>query len=321
MHNNDPPAGTRRTDRLLLAALCAAGLTAAAPARAHEPLWGETPSVFGFGVLHPEVKVMYLDAGSVKRGGRRMRMFEQEYMLDYAPSTSLNLRLEIPYYNNLHQARSGGRTHSAYVTGVGDVTLRAKRRFSVRQDVGKNVQHALLYGLKLPTGRDDHRFPRGGGGHGHGGSGGGSRRLDPHDQTGTGNPGLVLGYAWDRETIHDTIWASLVWTRDLGGGFRMGDMLDLTTAYGRWLIRPNEAKELGLNLAIGVRGELHADDPLGGGHDAGNGHRVAGFHITPIVTKGNHQFRVGIFVPVIRGGAGDHSDYPYELRAAFETFF
>jgi len=30
-------------------------------------------------------------------------------------------------------------------------------------------------------------------------------RADPHDQTGTGKPGLVFGYAWDRERLEDTI--------------------------------------------------------------------------------------------------------------------
>jgi hypothetical protein len=301
----------------------------AAPARAHEPLWGETPTVFGFGILHPELKLMYYDAGSTRRGGQRMRMFEQEYMIDYAPSASINLRLEIPYYNNLHEARSGGQKFSSAVTGLGDITLRAKRRFSVRQGEGLNVQHALLYGLKLPTGRDDHEFGSRGGsgggdpGHGHGGGGatGHRRRLDPHDQTGTGNPGLLLGYAWDRETLEDTVWASTAWTRDLGGGFRMGDMVNLDVAYGRWLIRPNEAAETGFNLAFGLHGEFHRSDPLGGGRDADNSHRILGFHLTPIITKGTHQFRIGVFVPVLRGGAQDHTDYPYEVRFAYETFF
>lgn len=290
-----------------LGALVALAL-AAAPARAHEPLWGETPTVFGFGIVHPEIKLKFLDAGSTRAGGKRMRMFEQEYMVDYAPSTQLNIRLMVPIYHNLHEAQIGDRTRSSLVSGVGDVTLRFKRRFSVRQEVALNVQQSLLWGLKLPTGRDDHRGPDG-------------RRLEPHSQTGTGNPGIMLGYAWDRETLEDTAWASVVWTRDVGGGFRMGDMVELSAAYGRWLIRPNEPRQLGFNLAAGLYGQFHADDPLGGGRDADNGHRLLGFQLTPIVTKGNHQFRIGIMVPVLRGGADDHSDFPYELRFAFETFF
>lgn len=281
---------------------------AVAPAWAHEPLWGETPTVFGFGVIHPEVKWMYFDAGSTRNGGKRMRMFEQETMIDYAPSTAINLRLEIPYYNNLHEEIVGGQKRSSFISGLGDITLRAKRRFSVRQDIGLNVQQSLLYGVKLPTGASHHRDPDG-------------SRADPHDQTGTGKLGILLGYAWDRERLDDTVWASVVWTRDLGSGFRMGDMVMLDAAYGKWLIRPNEASELGLNLAVGLHGEYHRDDPLGMGQDADNGHRLLGFHLTPIVTKGNHQFRVGVLVPLSRGGAQDHTEFDYELRAAFETFF
>jgi len=272
----------------------------------HEPLWGETPTVFGFGILHPEVKWMHLDAGSTRNGGERTRVFEQEYMLDYAPSTSINLRLEFSHHKTLREQIVDGRKRSSVISGLGDLTLRAKRRFSVRQGVGLNVQHSLLYGIKLPTGESDHRDPDG-------------ERAAPHDQT--GKLGLLLGYAWDRETIEDTIWASVVWTRDLGGGFRMGDMVQADVAYGRWLIRPNEAAELGLNLAVGLHAEYHRSDPLGGGRDADNGHRLLGFQVTPIVTKGNQQFRAGIFVPFVRSGPEDHTDFPYELRVAFETFF
>src|SRR5688572_8846177 len=130
--------------RLSVPVLLLAALFSSPPAAAHEPLWGETPTVFGFGVLHPEVKWMFFNAGSTRRGGKRMRMFEQETMLDYAPSTSINLRLEIPYYHNLHQERVGGRLRSSFISGLGDITFRAKRRFSVRQAEGLNVQHSLL---------------------------------------------------------------------------------------------------------------------------------------------------------------------------------
>jgi hypothetical protein len=283
-------------------------LLIAAPAAAHEPLWGETPTVFGFGILHPEAKFIFMDAGNTRNGGQRMRMFMQEYMLDYAPSTAINVRLMIPYHNNLFQMGMPEGVQSAFVSGIGDITVRAKRRFSARQEEGLNVQQALLYGLKLPTGRNDKRFPDG-------------TRLEPHDQAGTGNVGLLLGYAWDRETIDDTIWASAVWTRDLGGGFRMADMVDLSIAYGRWLVRPNVPDEWGLNLAAGLFGQYHGNDPIGGGRHARNSHRLLGVQITPIITKGRHQFRVGVLFPFVRGGAQDHTDFRYEFRAAYETFF
>lgn len=293
----------------ILAALTAALLLlSCAPAAAHEPLWGETPITFGFGVIHPEYKVRLFDAGSTRRGGERMKMFEQEFMADYGFSPRLNIRLMAPYFNNVHQMRVGGRVRSSVVSGLGDITIRAKSRISAKQGVGISQLQSVLFGVKLPTGRDDHRAPGGG-------------RLDPHSQTGTGNPGIVLGYAWDLERIADTTWASVVWKRDIGGGFRMGDMVELDAAYGYWFKRQNEAAELGLNTALGFHGEVHLDDPVGGGRDAGNAHKLLGLHLTQMVIKGNHQLRAGIFVPLMRSGAQDHTDYPYELRFAFETFF
>jgi len=294
--------------RTFLVTCLSLALLAIRPAQAHEPLWGETPTVFGFGVIHPEVRFSYRDAGSTRSGGIRQRMWESDTMLQYAPSTALNLMLEVPWMQSIREQRLPGRKRRSVINGLGDMELLAKRRFSTRQAEGLNVQQSLIYGLKLPTGESKHRDVSG-------------RRADPHDQPGTGNLGLVLGYAWDRERIEDTIWASFMYHRDLGGGFRMGDMLEADTAYGRWLLRPNEASELGFNLALGLHGEFHAADPLGGGRDAGNAHSLLGVQVTPILTRGNHQLRLGVFIPFMRSGPADHADFPYEVRFAFETFF
>jgi hypothetical protein len=281
---------------------------ATAPVAAHEPLWGETPSVFAFGVIHPEVRVGFTDSGRVGRRSERQRLFEAEWMVQYAPTAALNLMLEIPWMESRRETRIDGRRRSANLGGLGDVRLLAKRRFAVHQDVGLSLQHSLIYGLKLPTGASRQRDADG-------------ERASPHDQPGTGRPGLVLGYAWDRERLRDTLWASLEYGRDLGGGFRMGDMLEANVAYGWWVVQPNEAREPGLNLAFGIHGEVHAADPIGAGRFAGNSHRLAGLHFTPIVTQGNHQFRVGVLIPFVRSGPADHTDYPFQVRIAFETFF
>lgn len=290
---------------LLLALL----LTAAArPAAAHEPLWGETPTVFGFGVIHPEIRAAFRDSGSTRRGGLRQRMLETETMVQYAPSTALNLMIEVPWMQSLREQGRGRRGKRVVLGGLGDIELTAKRRFSVRQAEGLSVQQSLIYGLKVPTGESGLRDV-------------GGTRADPHDQPGTGKPGLILGYAWDQERVEDTIWASTRYHRDLGGGFRMGDMVEADAAYGRWLIRANEADDLGFNLAVGLHGEFHANDPLGGGRKARNSHKLLGVQITPIFTKGNHQLRFGVFLPFVRSGPADHTRFPAEFRVAFETFF
>ena len=296
--------------RLMLVVLLAFWLasTGGPSALAHEPLWGETPIVFSSGLLHPEIKVKFMDAGDASDGGERSRMFEQEYMVQYAPSTRLNLRLEVPLRRNLRQELVGGQVRSTLINGLGDIVLSGKSRVGIKQEEGLSIQQTVVYGVKLPTGQSHHLDPDG-------------DRASPHDQTGSGKPGIVLGYAIDRETIKDTIWANVEYRRDLGKGFRMGDMMEFNLAYGRWLRIANEADDLGFNLAAGIYGELHRNDFMGGGVRAANKHTLVGLHITPIITKGRNQFRVGALVPIYRRGPEDHVRFPIELRAAVETFF
>jgi hypothetical protein len=296
----------RRPLPLVALALCS--VVVAAPARAHEPLWGETPIVFGFGIVHPEARFEFSDAGSPATQGGRVRMFEQEYMVQYGLTPKLNIALEIPYLSNLHEQLVGGRLHRAGVAGLGDIGLHIKSRLSARQGVGLSVQQSILYGLKLPTGRDDAIGPDG-------------ERLEPHHQPGTGNLGVRLGYMWDRETTRDTTWASFRWSRDLGGGFRMGDMAELDVAYGYWLRPQNEAADLGLMTALGAHAEWHADDPVGRGRTADDGHFLLGVQLTQMVIRGASQLRIGAMMPLARRGDPSHTGFPVQFRIAFETFF
>ena len=80
-------------------------------------------------------------------------------------------------------------------------------------------------------------------------------------------------------------------------------------------------EDLGINLAVGVHAEAAADDRLEGGTPAGNAHRVAGLHLTPIITKGRNQYRLGIFVPLLKGGDEQETRFNYEIRAGWEMFF
>lgn len=278
------------------------------PASAHEPLFGETPVIFGPNVYHPEVKVMFFEGGNTDQvGNEEMRMFEQMVMLDYGVSRYLNLRLEIPYLNNRMKMNIGSQVVGATVSGPGDLTLRGKYRFHLKQAAGFQLQQSALLGVKLPTGRNDHRYPNG-------------ARLDPVDQTGSGKPGLLLGYTFDRETIEDTVWVSAIWRRDLGGGFRRGDTIELNASYGRWLKIANTAEELGVIIPVGFYGEIVGSDYLEAGRSADNSFRLFGLQATAIATKGRNQYRVGVFLPLTHSG-DEKRDYPYQLRAAFETFF
>ena len=98
-------------------------------------------------------------------------------------------------------------------------------------------------------------------------------------------------------------------------------MGELDAAYGRWIVRPNVAEDLGVMLTFGVHAEMAASDRLEGDLSAGNDHRVAGIQMTPIVTRGRNQYRVGVFVPIVKGGDPAETDFGYELRLGWETFF
>jgi hypothetical protein len=264
------------------------------------------PLTLGKSTLHPVWRSRYRDAGS--SGGNRMRMWEQDLMLEYAPSAALNLRVDLSYLNNLQESRGGG---SAFVSGLGDVTLRAKQRLAVKRGEVSQSQHSLFYGLKLPTGSSHERFD----------SGSGNRRLDPIDQAGTGKPGVLLGYGWTGETLHDAYWSSIVWQRDLGGGFRRGDQLEATATAARWLKRANAADELGVKLSMGLNGQYHDADVRERGGSAENEFGYLGLHLTPVITRSNYIFQAGVLVPVLRTGASHRTDFPYELRIGVETFF
>ncbi|MBV9468448.1 MAG: hypothetical protein JOZ57_04335, partial [Abitibacteriaceae bacterium] len=59
---------TSQGQRVLTMAIFALGSSIAIPstAYAHEPLWGETPVVFGSGLVHPEIRFGFMDAGSTQ---------------------------------------------------------------------------------------------------------------------------------------------------------------------------------------------------------------------------------------------------------------
>jgi len=43
--------------------------------------------------------------------------------------------------------------------------------------------------------------------------------------------------------------------------------------------------------------------------------------MTPIVTKGRNQYRLGMFVPLVKGGDEEETNFGYEIRAGWEMFF
>jgi len=281
----------------------------ATPALAHEPLWGETPTIFGPGVFHPEIRFGFVHrGGDPDPGEESWEDFEQEYGLQYGINRFVNVRLTLPVMHSQVEQNGAGGVDEALITGPGDAILEAKYRYHLHQETGVQRSQAISFGWKIPTGDDDRTAPDG-------------SRLPPSQQPGTGRHGVKIGWAVDVEHLTDTAWGSLQYGHELGGEFRKGDTFAADAAYGRWVVRPNTGDDLGVMLAFGVHGEGAASDQLENGSSAGNSFRVAGIQMTPIVTKGRAQYRVGIFVPLARGGDDQMTDFPYELKAGWEMFF
>jgi hypothetical protein len=110
---------------LFSTARCLVGLSFVAffplSTHAHEPLWGETPQTFAFGVIHPEVRV-----------GKD----ETRFGLQYAFSTTRNLRLELP------QSRLNGQNGQ-----IGDMSLSLKSRLHVQFGPDFKQMSAAIIGV------------------------------------------------------------------------------------------------------------------------------------------------------------------------------
>jgi hypothetical protein len=279
------------------------------PAQAHEPLWGETPTIFGPGVIHPELRFGTLRRGeTTDPGDEKMDEFDQMFAIQYGINRYVNVRATLPGMRTTFEENIGGTVQDTLVAGAGDLLLDAKWRYHLHQETGLQRSQALVAGWKLPTGDDDRTGPDG-------------NRLVPSHQPGSGRHGLELGWAVDQERLIDTWWACVFYNHDFGDGFRKGDAGEITAAYGRWLVRPNSADEFGLNLAAGIRVETAGSDTLEDGSSAGNSWSLAGVHITPIFTKGRAQYRIGVLVPLVRSGDEEMTDFPWEVRAGWEMFF
>ena len=297
--------------------LIAFGFTAApSVVLAHEPLWGETPQTFSFGLKHPEWRFGFEDSRRLFQGsrripnvdGRRHLMSENHLSFQYAPQTTLNLKAELPLVRMESEERIGGVTRRSSSSGIGDLVLSAKSRFHSRFGEDWKIMHSWTGGIQLPTGKNDARHADG-------------ELMPPSEQAGTGNFGIHLGYAFAWEWLQDSTWASIMYGRDLSGNRRKGDVLTLDAAYGYWFVRASRPQDLGVILAVGPHVEIHGKDRVSGGADPNTGFDRTGLQATLIATKGDMQFRIGALVPVRQRYNGTQLGADTEFRAGWEMFF
>ena len=207
---------TRGLGRRIFAGALGIFLGSLAPALAHEPLWGETPVIFGPGVFHPEIKFSMVRAGSRPDPGEmRSRTIDQEYGLQYGINRFVNVRLTLPLARMDLDENIAGSIQSTRVSGAGDAMLEAKFRFHLRQETGFQTSQTLVVGWNIPTGADGRIGPDG-------------TRLPPGEQPGSGLEIKVMpSRTADALTIDGDIttsapasgpatWGS--WTRRTAGG-------------------------------------------------------------------------------------------------------
>lgn len=285
-------------------------------ASAHEPLWGESPQTFGFGVWHPEIRFGFQKEFLLLRGATRLAnpdtlsrtRFESVLGVQYAPKTSLNVRLEIPYANVQSSDRVGGVSRTSNAGGFGDATLSIKSRFAQRFGEDWKEHQACTLGLQLPTGRHDGREANG-------------SLLEPSEQPGSGKWGYMLGYAYAYERLKDTIWASTTLMGDIGGAGVKGDMLSLDANYGYWAVRAHKPQDLGVILAGGVHYEWMGKDRLATGTDPDSGYSLVAVQVSLIATKGVFQFRAGALFPLYQTANGTQLRPDVQARVGIEGLF
>lgn len=281
-------------------------------ASAHEPLWGESPQTFAFGVLHPELRFGYENDCLLLRGSgrignpdllRRTRV-DGLFSLQYAPRTTLNVRVDIPFARVTTAQRINGQVRRSDATGLGNISLSAKSRFYQKFGEDWKVHQSYVVGLSLPTGA--------------GGFTPDGARISPSDSPGTNKFGVMLGYAFAYERLKDTFWASAMFTSDVGGAGARGPSLEIDGNYGYWLRRAKRPQDLGVILAGGVHFQAEGRDRIAGGSDPNSGFDVAGLQASLIATKGQAQVRAGVFAPIYQHVNGTQLRPEVQVRAGME---
>ena len=303
-------------------AVCLPGLVLAlatcfAPeAFAHEPLWGESPQTFAFGVWHPETRFGLQNEYLLLRGATRLdnpdalrrTRFDSVLGIQYAPKTSLNVRIEIPFASVHSSGLVGGTLRTSGVSGLGDIMISAKSRFAQRFGPDWKEHQAYTLGLQLPTGT-------------HNGKEADGTLLEPSEQPGSGKWGYMVGYAYAYERLPDTWWASLMYMSDIGSTGSKGDMFTADANYGYWIKRAHRPQDLGIVLAAGPHFEWMGHDRLASGADPNTGYSLTALQVSLIATKGEIQFRAGALLPLSQHASGTQLRPEVQVRAGIEALF
>lgn len=246
------------TARLCLAALAAAGLAAALPARAcsvcacGDPLLtsSDPAAITGLFRLQLDTEYLRVDAGNEADPALTDELTQWSFRLNavYRPTDRLSLTGTLPLVHKAIEAVGrGASTATSDATGLGDAELAARYAAfrSVNLGVGRVQEVALTAGTSMPTGPNRLRS--------------GGERIDEHGQPGTGAWGPFAGASYRFEQGSWLAFGSLSGRlrTENGAGYRYGRAL-LWSVHGQYF----PAKRLALDL--GLDGRHAAADEAGG---------------------------------------------------------
>jgi hypothetical protein len=277
------------TPRLLLL-LALLALAAALPARAEEPLWGETASTLGKGFLNVTTSGDFRSYKPYQHHGGPVTLAidhtEFAVGIDYGLRPDLDLRVQIPYFTENIQEQFGGEHLDNPLSGLGEMKVGAKWRF--HQSISRvKDEMALAIDFKLPTG--SHALRDSGG-----------EPITPHLQPNSGNPGASLSLAANRHTPRGGYWLSGVATAETAS-FRLhrAPMLELHSSAG-WRLRPlQRPNQIDWMAVSGLHFEwMGKEKELGRTlHDSGG--TVLSLDMSFLATRSNLSARLGVMLPLL----------------------
>jgi hypothetical protein len=300
--------------RFLWMLLAATGIMAArAPARAEEPLWGETASTLGKGFVDVTtrgdllVSKPYLHHG----GPSKLTIERTDVLMDagYGLLPDLDLHLRVPYFTESLDVKFGGQSVSNPLSGLGELEAGAKWRF--RQWVGERRKDelAVMTDLKLPTGKHDYRDASG-------------AVIPGHLQPNSGSLGGALGLAANRHTLWGRYWCSTMLGGEIGTHrYHRGSMFQLHASAGsRWkrLAQPEQTDWLGI---IGLHYYLMGKDEEDGKTVRDSGGSVLGAELGLTGSTQTWSGRLGVLLPVWTDLGKAHAPPRYELQASLRRSF
>ncbi len=263
----------------------------AAPAYAHEPLFGLGPHTIYKGGVGIEVAVEGERASNSNEKERELSLHTE---IMYGITENLAVTLATPLVlKKSHDEGSGEYTGS----GIGDITLRTKYRFWNQDSPGTKDSAAFITGIKLPTGEDG-KTPK----------------------LGTGSTDFIFGLTAARESLRWYYFGDIRYRLNTrgSGNLKKGDRVfaDLAIGIRAWAteyLKPDLVFMAEVNWESLMRDEFNGVDLNNSG-----GNRVF-FAPSFFFTYRNWAVKGGVQIPLYQNLYGDQAEDKYRFKISVET--